>query len=57
MFGIVYFIGGLVFLLFGSGVPRKWAKFQVKNQQQQQEEEKLNDDEIVPMNEQEQVKI
>lgn len=56
MFGIVYFIGGLVFLLFGSGVPRKWAKFQVKNQQQQ-EEEKLNDDEIVPMNEQEQVKI
>ncbi len=54
MFGIVYFIGGLVFLLFGSAVPRKWAKFQVVNND---EEKKLNDDEIVPMNEQSQEKI
>jgi MFS family permease len=56
MFGIVYFIGGLVFLLFGSGVPRKWAKFQNANKQV---EEKLNDDdddEIVPMNEQNSIK-
>jgi len=54
MFGVVYFIGGLVFLLFGSGVPRKWAKFQKENNKQ---EEKSNDEETIPMNEQEQVKI
>jgi len=53
MFGIVYFIGGLVFLLFGSAIPRKWAKFQTVNNKQ---EKKLNDEEIVPMNEQSQVK-
>ena len=54
MFGVVYFIGGLVFLLFGSGVPRKWATFQKDNKQQV--EEKLNDDEVLPMNEQKSVK-
>lgn len=55
MFGIVYFIGGLVFLLFGSGVPRKWAKFQTVNDTKQ--EQKLNDEEVVPMKEQNQVKL
>ncbi len=54
MFGIVYFIGGLVFLLFGSAIPRKWAKFQTVNNKQEQ---KLNDEETVPMNENSQVKI
>jgi len=54
MFGIVYFIGGLVFLCFGSAVPRKWAKFQTIKTKQ---EEKLNDEEFVPMNEQDQAKI
>ncbi len=54
MFGIVYFIGGLAFLCFGSAVPRKWAKFQTIKIKQ---EEKLNDEEFVPMNEQDQAKI
>jgi hypothetical protein len=54
MFGIVYFIGGLAFLFFGSAVPRKWGKFQTVNTKQEQ---KLNDEEIVPMNEQGQIKI
>ncbi|UJR23142.1 hypothetical protein I4U23_026161 [Adineta vaga] len=54
MFGIVYLFGGLVFLLFGSGVPRKWAKFQTINSEK---EKKLNDEEIVPMTEQIQVKV
>jgi len=49
MFGIVYFIGGLVFLLFGTAVPRKWAKFQSANANTQ--EKKLNDEEVMPMNE------
>ncbi|CAF2453705.1 unnamed protein product [Rotaria sp. Silwood2] len=53
MFGIVYFIGGLVFLLFGSAVPRKWAKFQTTTAT---EEKKVNDEEMVPMNENDQVK-
>jgi hypothetical protein len=35
MFGIVYFIGGIVFLCFGSAVPRKWAKFQTVNTKSQ----------------------
>jgi len=48
MFGIVYFIGGLVFVIYGSAIPRKWAKFQAVNNK---EEKKLNDEEIVPMNE------
>ncbi|CAF3185752.1 unnamed protein product [Rotaria socialis] len=53
IFGIVYFIGGLIFLLFGSGVPRKWARFQSAAAQ---EEKKINDEELVPMNENDQVK-
>jgi len=54
MFGIVYFIGGIVFLFFGSAVPRKWAKFQVVKAEKEQ---KLNEEEIIPMNEQGQIKI
>lgn len=54
MFGIVYFIGGLVFLLFGTAVPRKWAKFQSANDKAQ--EQKLNDEEAMPMNEKESIK-
>jgi len=50
MFGIVYLIGGIVFLIFGSAVPRKWAKFQVVDNTAKQEE-KLNDEETMPMNE------
>ncbi|CAF1388248.1 unnamed protein product, partial [Adineta steineri] len=54
MFGIVYFIGGIVFLFFGSAVPRKWAKFQSVNNEK---EKKLNDEEIIPMNQTKQIKI
>lgn len=49
MFGIVYFIGGTVFLLYGTAVPRKWAKFQSVETTKQ---DKMNDEEIVPMKEQ-----
>lgn len=27
LFAIVYFIGGLVYVFYGSAVPRKWARF------------------------------
>lgn len=54
MFGIVYFIGGLIFLLFGDAVPRKWAKFQAANATK---EKQLDDEEAVPMNEPEKVKV
>ena len=47
MFGIVYFIGGVVFLLFGSAVPRKWAKFQPTSVLP---ESKLDEEETMPMN-------
>ncbi len=50
MFGIVYFIGGFVYILFGSAIPRKWAKFQAADNAAK-EEEKLSDEETMPMNE------
>ena len=34
VFAITYFIGGLVFLVYGSGVPRTWATFQSQRVQQ-----------------------
>lgn len=49
MFGIVYFLGGLVFLIFGSARPRKWAEFQTVNSQIPAK--KPIDEETVPMNE------
>ena len=55
MFGIVYFVGGLIFLCFGSAEPRKWAKFQKVSDAKV--EAKLNDEEAVPMHEQKPVKI
>lgn len=53
IFGIVYFIGGAVFLAFGSAVPRTWAKFQttVTN-----ETDKINEDEVVPMQDKSEIK-
>ncbi|CAF1176689.1 unnamed protein product [Rotaria sordida] len=50
MFGICYFIGGLVFLIYGSAIPRKWATFQAMSNNAKQEK-KLNNEEIIPMNE------
>jgi hypothetical protein len=50
MFGIFYFIGGLSFILYGSAIPRKWAKFQAVNNSAKKEE-KLNEEEAMPMNE------
>ena len=49
MFGIVYFIGGLVYVIYGSGVPRKWAKFQVTENDVKQDDI-LNNEEAMPMN-------
>ncbi|CAF0979024.1 unnamed protein product [Didymodactylos carnosus] len=34
LFGAVYFIGGLVYLLFGTALPRKWATFDAVNKKQ-----------------------
>jgi MFS family permease len=50
MFGIVYLVGGIVYILFGTAIPRKWAKFQTVDTSAKQEE-KLNDEEAMPMNE------
>lgn len=44
MFAIVYFIGGLVYILYGSAVPRKWAKFQTTNNGTKLEEKVNNED-------------
>ncbi|CAF5223750.1 unnamed protein product, partial [Rotaria magnacalcarata] len=38
MFGIVYLIGGVVYIVYGSAVPRKWAKFQAVNNDAKLEE-------------------
>jgi MFS family permease len=55
MFGIVYFVGGLIFLCFGSAVPRKWAQF--KSVPDAQVEAKLTEEEAMLMQEQKTVKI
>lgn len=55
MFGIVYFIGGLVFLIFGSAKPRKWAEFKAVNSTDPSK--KIVDEETVPMQQPIQVKI
>ena len=50
IFGSVYVIGGIVYLLFGSAIPRKWAKMQAVNTTARQDEA-LSEEETVPMNE------
>ncbi len=41
LFAFVYTIGGIVFVIFGSGVPRKWAVFNAKNLKANEETETL----------------
>jgi MFS family permease len=41
LFTILYIIGGVVFLLYGSAVPRKWATFNTENSKQKEEGETL----------------
>ena len=48
VFFIVYFIGGIIFILLGSAVPEKWATFRAQEQNQVHTEE----EEAVPMQEQ-----
>ncbi|CAF1534185.1 unnamed protein product, partial [Adineta ricciae] len=50
IFGSVYVIGGIVYLLFGSAIPRKWAKMQAASTTAKQEEA-FSEEETVPMNE------
>ncbi len=50
MFGCVYVIGGIVYILYGSAIPRKWAKFQTIDNSGKQEKA-LDDEEAIPMNE------
>ena len=49
MFGIAYVLGGLVFLLFATAVPRKWARVPAANVSAAQEEP-LDAEEAMPMN-------
>jgi MFS family permease len=47
LFGIIYLIGGLVFSLIGSAVPRKWATFQAL--EALQNKDKLAEEEAHPL--------
>ncbi|CAF4330370.1 unnamed protein product, partial [Rotaria sp. Silwood2] len=49
MFGVVYFFGGVIYLLYGSAVPRKWAKFQAVNNDTKPEK-KIEDEMAMSMN-------
>ncbi|CAF3466602.1 unnamed protein product [Rotaria socialis] len=49
MFSVVYLFGGIVYLIYGSGVARKWATFQAVDNDDNQKK-KLYDEEAVPMN-------
>jgi len=46
LFGIVYFVGGVIYAIYGSAEPRKWAKFQTAPAVQ---EENVDPEEAVPM--------
>jgi MFS family permease len=48
-FFVIYFIGGIIFILLGSAVPEKWATFKSQEQHEVHAEE-----EIIPMQEQQQ---
>jgi hypothetical protein len=39
MFAIMYTIGGAIYLIFGSAVPRKWATFKYEPSTQNEEDE------------------
>ncbi|CAF2343455.1 unnamed protein product [Rotaria sp. Silwood2] len=41
LFAIIYTIGGTVYLLYGSAVPRKWARFHSEESTQNEEDESL----------------
>ncbi len=41
LFAIIYIIGGIIFLLFGSAVPRKWALFNSEKSKPSEEGEAL----------------
>ena len=41
LFAIIYIIGGIIFLLFGSAVPRKWAMFNSEKAKSSEEGEAL----------------
>ncbi|CAF1138238.1 unnamed protein product [Rotaria sordida] len=49
MFGIIYFFGGLVYIFYGSAVPRKWATFQAVNNDTKPEK-KTNDEAAMSTN-------
>jgi len=51
LFLICYFIGGIIFLLWGSAVPEKWATFK---SQEKEQNDVHSEEETVPMGEQEQ---
>ena len=46
LFAMVYTFGGIIFLIFGSAVPRKWATFKSETTKQNEEKEGLT---MVPL--------
>ena len=44
IFGIVYFIGGVVYCLYGTAIPRKWAKFQQVKKDNKLEEKSTDEE-------------
>lgn len=47
LFSIIYFIGGIVYVIFGSAKPRKWAMPQ--NQVEKTMSDKTREEETMPM--------
>ncbi len=47
LFSIIYFIGGIVYILLGSAVPRKWATYQAEIQLENID--KTQAEETIPM--------
>jgi MFS family permease len=47
LFAVIYFIGGVAFVILGSAKPRKWATH--KAQQNQEIKDKILEEETIPM--------
>ncbi|CAF3970941.1 unnamed protein product [Adineta steineri] len=52
LFFIVYLVGGIIFLIFGSALPEPWGTFKAQQQVQEEQEAKQSEEEMLPIQKQ-----
>jgi hypothetical protein len=55
LFSVMYFIGGLAFVFFGSAKPQSWAT--LKGREEQQKNDANIEDEAVPMQQKDEIEV